>query len=167
MLVGRQVLGLALLLSTVAGCASRAATSPPPRQVPATTTPSPGRGGLLEKGLVDAWQPKSCKVSTVYFDFDSAILDPASRETLTKDVTCYMNDALPTQFLVTGSTDPRGTEEYNLALGHRRASSVSKLLITLGIPAQRVITTSIGEERAAGQDETGYRLDRSATTLEQ
>lgn len=167
MLVGRQVLGLALLLSAAAGCGSRAATSPPPQHPPSGPTPGPDRGALLQNGLADAWQPKSCKVSTVYFDFDSSILDAPSREALTKDVTCHMNDALPTQFLVTGSTDPRGTEEYNLALGHRRASSVSKLLITLGIPAQRVITTSIGEERAAGQDETGYRLDRFAATLEQ
>jgi peptidoglycan-associated lipoprotein len=162
--VGRQVLGSVLLFSTVAACAHRPVASPAP---PArATTPGGDRGSPLETGLVDAWQPKSCKVSTVYFDFDSSILAAAAREALTKDVTCYMNDALPAHFVVTGSADPRGTEDYNLALGHRRASSVAQLLISLGVPAPRVIATSIGEEKASGQDEAGYRLDRFAATLE-
>ena len=58
-----------------------------------------------------------------------------------------------------GRTDPRGTEEYNLALGDRRAQSAQKYLGSLG-PNAKLTHSSMGEEQATGTDETGWARDR-------
>ena len=59
-------------------------------------------------------------------------------------------------------TDPRGTEEYNLALGDRRARMAANYLIALGARADRVDVRSVGEEQASGTDEAGWARDRRA-----
>ena len=61
---------------------------------------------------------------------------------------------------VTGMTDPRGTEEYNLALGDRRAQTVAGYMGSLGV--SDVSTSSVGEEYARGSDEQGFANDRRA-----
>ena len=63
---------------------------------------------------------------------------------------------------VVGLTDPRGTEEYNLALGERRARASGDFSRALGVPAQEVEIASVGEELARGQDEAGWAADRRA-----
>ncbi len=68
---------------------------------------------------------------------------------------------------IEGHTDERGTREYNLALGERRASAVRSYLQTLGVPADRLVTTSYGEERPVdpAHDESAYALNRRAVTV--
>ena len=63
---------------------------------------------------------------------------------------------------VVGMTDPRGTEEYNLALGERRAAAAKSYLEALGIESPRIAVHSMGEEHASGEDEASWSRDRRA-----
>ena len=104
----------------------------------------------------------------VFFDLDSSQLRPDARETLTKQATWlkqYTNYAVT----VEGHADERGTREYNLALGARRAQTISSYLAAQGLPATRMKTISYGKERpeVVGSDEGAWsRNRRGVTTLQ-
>ena len=82
----------------------------------------------------------------VYFDFDKAELKAESRERLARNAE-WLKSHPEFQVAIEGHCDDRGTNEYNLALGERRASSARDYLVTLGVAAARVRTLSYGEER--------------------
>lgn len=103
----------------------------------------------------------SCSLSPVYFDFDVAELDSSARNAVAANVRCMKDRGIATVQL-TGHTDPRGTEEYNLALGDRRARTATAYLRDLGVEEQRMNAVSAGEERATGDDERGWSQDRRA-----
>jgi peptidoglycan-associated lipoprotein len=93
-------------------------------------------------------------VRTIYFELDKAELTPESRDTLRRGaqwLTQGSNRSIA--FRIEGNCDPRGTEEYNIGLGERRAQSAKEYLGTLGVEAARVQTVSYGKERAAGTRE--------------
>ena len=102
----------------------------------------------------------ACSIQHVYFDYDSSNLDERSRRTLDSDAQCLQQRNQGAR--VTGMTDPRGTEEYNLALGEGRARSVARYLNMVGVEEQRVSIRSVGEESATGQEESGWARDRRA-----
>ncbi len=99
--------------------------------------------------------------ATVYFDFDKTNLTSKSLQTL-KSVVDALNDNSKLNIVLSGHADERGTREYNLALGQRRADTVSQYLILNGVESNRIITKSYGEERpiANGQDEASYAKNR-------
>src|SRR5262249_37070238 len=99
-----------------------------------------------------------CQLESVYFDFDSSNLDQSSRDKLSQVAACIKQRSFKAVHM-TGLTDPRGTEEYNLALGDRRAQSAKKYLQSLGVPAS-LSASSMGEEQATGSDESGWARDR-------
>jgi peptidoglycan-associated lipoprotein len=99
-----------------------------------------------------------CTLDSVYFDFDSSNLDTSSRDKLSQAASCIKQHSSKSVHL-TGLTDPRGTEEYNLALGDRRAQSAKKYLQSLGVQAQ-LSASSMGEELATGTDESSWSKDR-------
>jgi peptidoglycan-associated lipoprotein len=99
-----------------------------------------------------------CTLDAVYFAFDSSTLDQSSRDKLSQDAACMKQRSIKAVHM-TGLTDPRGTEEYNLALGDRRAQSAKKYLQTLGVQVQ-LSASSMGEEMATGSDESGWARDR-------
>jgi peptidoglycan-associated lipoprotein len=101
-----------------------------------------------------------CTLQNVYFDFDSSDLKSDTRETLSRDAECARERHID-KLHVTGYTDPRGTEEYNLALGDQRAQSVSKYLKSLDSDV-RISHSSVGKEMAKGTDDSGWALDRRA-----
>lgn len=101
----------------------------------------------------------SCSLSPVYFDFDVAELDSRARNAVAANVRCMKDRGIATVQL-TGHTDPRGTEEYNLALSDRRALSVKKYMVSLGVSESAIRSTGMGEEMAVGTDEASYRQDR-------
>ena len=78
-------------------------------------------------------------------------------------VECYRTQGLPARLHLTGATDPRGTEEYNIALGDRRAQAVRAYLVSLGIDGGRIGVSSVGEEMAQGSDEAGWAQDRAVS----
>ena len=97
----------------------------------------------------------------VYFAYDSAQIQPEERTKIEK-VADYLRGNPRLRLIVEGHCDERGSAEYNLALGERRALAIRAYLIGLGIAADRVQTVSYGEERpaAAGTGEAVWRLNR-------
>lgn len=99
----------------------------------------------------------------VYFDFDRSDLRPEARETLNRKAQ-ILRDYPDIRVRIEGHCDERGTVEYNLALGERRAESARQYLIDLGIDPDRLTTVSYGEERPAveGRNEAAWALNRRA-----
>src|SRR5512133_2590264 len=97
----------------------------------------------------------------IYFDFDSANLSESARTTLTKNAALLMKEPLA-KIRIEGNCDDRGSAEYNLALGERRAASAQQYLITLGVKANRLSTISYGKEKPAvpGSDEAAMAKNR-------
>ncbi|GAB6193628.1 OmpA family protein [Desulfocastanea catecholica] len=100
-------------------------------------------------------------LSPIYFDFDQAGVSPAMTDVLITNAE-YLKTIPDTMVTIEGNSDERGTNEYNLALGERRAINTRQYLINLGIAADRMRTLSYGEERPLflGQDEDAYSMNR-------
>ncbi|MET0343887.1 MAG: OmpA family protein [Polyangiales bacterium] len=112
------------------------------------------------ESLVRETQPTTgCQLQVVYFAYDSANLEPSARDGIAKNAQCIREKGAG-GVRITGHTDPRGTEEYNLALGDRRAKSVEQYLSSLGVDRKSLSTASMGEELARGEDEGGWTQDR-------
>ncbi len=99
--------------------------------------------------------------ATIYFEFDKSNLTSKSIQIL-KSVASALNDNKSIQVTLAGHADERGTREYNLALGQRRAETVSDYFILNGISENRISVKSYGEERplAFGQDDESYSKNR-------
>jgi peptidoglycan-associated lipoprotein len=97
----------------------------------------------------------------VFFDFDRSELRPDARETVDR-LAVWLAANPSVTMTIEGHADERGTTEYNLALGERRAASVHDYLIALGVSANRLSTISYGEERPAvsGQGEWAWSQNR-------
>lgn len=102
----------------------------------------------------------------VFFEYDSAELTAEAQRTLERQA-AWLKQYSSLSITVEGHCDERGTREYNLALGERRAASTKKYLVGLGIPAGRVATISYGKERPAviGSDESAWGQNRRAVTV--
>ena len=102
----------------------------------------------------------------VYFELDSAVLDASARRTLGRQVE-WLELFPEVSLVIEGHCDERGTREYNLALGERRASAVRQFLIAQGIDASRLRTVSYGKERpyALGHDEEAWALNRRSVSV--
>lgn len=101
----------------------------------------------------------------VFFAFDKSNLTAASRATLEKQA-AWLKRFSAVKVTIEGHADERGTREYNLALGERRANSAKDFLIALGISPNRVKTISYGKERpvALGHDESSWSQNRRGVT---
>lgn len=97
----------------------------------------------------------------VHFDFDSATLTPEAQDILKKKAQ-WLQDNPGKSITISGNCDERGTNEYNLALGERRAASAKAFLVDLGISASRITTVSYGEERPLdpGHNEAAWAKNR-------
>ena len=103
---------------------------------------------------------------TVNFDFDSAELTVSARSTLNRQ-SAFLSVNPGLMIVIEGHADERGTREYNLALGDRRATAVRDYLVAKGIDSARVRTVSYGKERptASGSDEGAWAKNRRAATV--
>ncbi len=104
-------------------------------------------------------------MKTIYFDFDQYDIRPGDAKTLEADAAWLKtNDIL---ILIEGQCDERGTIEYNLALGDRRARTAMDYLVSLGIQAGRISTVSYGKERpvCTEHNEACWGLNRRAHVL--
>lgn len=108
-----------------------------------------------------AQQMSTFEASNIYFDFDRAVLRPEAKENL-KDKADWMQANPDISIVIEGHCDERGTTEYNLALGERRAHSAKRYLSALGIAENRINTVSYGEERPADprSNEEAWALNR-------
>jgi len=95
------------------------------------------------------------------FDYDTSELEPNDRDVLQQIATCVTSGPLKGKKLeLTGRADPRGTEEYNLGLGTRRAGSVKTYLEHLGVSGGQLGQTTRGALDATGKDDGGWSIDR-------
>lgn len=103
------------------------------------------------------------EIGDVHFEFDKWNLTPTAREILTKNA-AWIKKNHPVEVLIEGHCDERGTVDYNLALGDRRAKSARKYLILLGCDADRIFTISYGEETPVdpGHNEEAWAKNRRA-----
>lgn len=101
------------------------------------------------------------KGNTVYFEYDKSAIKGDQKPNVVV-VSEYLKAHSDTKVLVDGHSDERGTEEYNRALGERRALSVREMLLNLGVGADRVFTRSFGEDKPVelGHDEAAWSKNR-------
>jgi peptidoglycan-associated lipoprotein len=115
----------------------------------------------LEKAQQELDEMKALENDKVYFDFDKSDLKPES-QTVLKKIADWLSAHPAYALRVEGNCDERGTSEYNLALGERRANAAKKFLVALGIAENRISTISYGEERPAdpGHNEEAWAKNR-------
>lgn len=103
----------------------------------------------------------SANLYPVYFDFDQAGVKPSMTDVLIQNAD-YINSIPNANIIIEGNSDERGTNEYNLALGERRAINTQQYLVNLGVDPSRMRTVSFGEEKPLflGQDEDAYSHNR-------
>jgi peptidoglycan-associated lipoprotein len=145
-----KLLGLAAL--TALGCASNKGVV---ETAPAAKTTQAPQEVTLQPTAAPTLPP-------VYFDTDQWVLRPDARASL--EARAKAIETHPEWGVVTiqGHCDERGSDEYNLALGERRAAAVKRFLVDLGVPASRLATVTFGESRPAvpGHDEAAWRFNR-------
>src|SRR5882724_2018919 len=122
---------------------------------PATTTVTPGSIADFRQNVGDR----------VFFDTDLSNIRDDGRQTLNRQAE-WLKKYTQYQITIAGHCDERGTREYNLALGERRANAAKQYLVAQGIPAARISTISYGKERPdpVGSDEAAWARNRRAVT---
>ncbi len=173
------LLCFALLLGGAAGCRKKVTpvtppdiaptieatpapqSSPAPEAAPAPAPEQDPFAGDLES--VAAYARAQGLLGDVYFDYDQAELSPATRDRLAANAK-FFQDHRELQVTIEGHCDERGTNEYNLALGERRANSVKQYLGSLAVAADRLRTISYGEERpfCSDNEESCWHENRRA-----
>jgi len=157
-------------MTATAACSKKPKDLPPPP--PATTAPAepaPTDMGSVGTSTVPGSAADFLeKVGSdrVLFALDSHDLDGDARATLDRQA-AWLNQYPQVTITVEGHCDERGTREYNLALGDRRANSAKNYLASRGISASRISTISYGKERPAveGSDESAWAQNRRAVTV--
>ena len=163
-----KLLGLMAALLLVAGCETPAETgdtdtgagetvsevAPPPPPPPAETAMDPQEYFVVNVG------------DRIFFDFDKSDLRPDAIDQLNRQAD-FLNANGSITVAIEGHCDERGTREYNLALGDRRASSAKQYLESMGVGGGRMETISYGKERPAvlGSNEDAWAQNRRAVTV--
>ncbi len=112
-------------------------------------------------GLTSPATPLQAALGKIYFDFDSADLSAAARQQLAENYQVLKKNG-KVRVRIEGNCDERGSDEYNLALGERRAQAAARYLTSMGIAGSRLSTISYGKEKPAdpGHDETAWTKNR-------
>ena len=133
------------------------AAPPKTAEIPVTRPAIPAEAPVKPKPAAAA----ETGVKDIFFDFDNATIRSDQMPGLEQDF-AYLKAHQPEKVTVEGYCDERGTEEYNLALGQRRAEAVKQDLVAEGIAADRINTISYGKDKpfAPGHDENAWRLNR-------
>lgn len=162
-ILGSSVISLAVVL--IAACASKPTPPPamaaaePVRAAPAAPPPArtaPAQVAYPARPAIVPGSLKDFQVNvgdTVYYSFDSSNLDDPARAVLQKQA-AWLERYRSVTLQVQGNADERGTREYNLALGARRAASARDYLVSLGVAPSRVTTISYGKERPICSEST-------------
>jgi peptidoglycan-associated lipoprotein len=160
-------LGISLALMAAA-CAKKRPAELPPVAGEAPDTSNGTGTGVSDAPVPGSQQDFLAKVSSdrVFFDTDQYDIDAEDRATLDSQ-SAWLKQYSNVRVTIEGHADERGTREYNLALGERRANAAKNYLATLGIDAGRISTISYGKERpdALGSDESAWARNRRAVTV--
>lgn len=167
-LLSLTVCGLAVL--SLSACASR--PKPPPGPTLADTpspaipqdnpTPSASSGEAAARGQADLAARAGDRI---YFGFDSHTLEPEARDVLVRQAAWLASNG-DVSAIIAGSADERGTREYNLALGARRAAAAREVLVANGVDPGRLQTLSYGKEQPLdpASNEDAWARNRNAHT---
>ena len=153
---------MALLATTIAaGCSKK------PKEEPVLPT---GSSDFREDSDITDTMSGPVRVpelKTIYFEYDRYNIKADQQPTLKANVGHIDKRPEWKQIVLEGNCDERGTEEYNLALGDKRANAVADYYIKLGVPSSKVVTVSFGSSRPAvqGHDESAYKFNRRVDTL--
>ena len=163
-------IAVAVLALGTAACGRKQAapeTLPPAaEQVPPGEAVAPGDVELVELPAAQADLIAKAGSDTVYFGTDEYALDQASQATLAAQARWLIANP-NVRASIEGHAYERGTREYNMALGERRANAVRDFLVSQGVPATRLLVTSWGKERpvAPGSNEEAWAQNRRAVTV--
>lgn len=183
----KKAFALVLALGFIAGCSSTGDTMEDDGYGDVTATDQEGgstvydgsdgsgvsSGGLTDSERMDAQEQAAQaeaqalrNITTFYFDFDTSEIKAESRDVLVAHAR-YLSDNPRTQVTLEGHADERGTTEYNLALGERRANAVQRFLIVNGASRGQLETVSYGEEKPAvsGSSESAWAQNRRVEML--
>ena len=168
--MNRRIVITALLAGTVmlGACKKDPPESLPPDPTPTATSSTStgddlGAAALGSQGhFVNAVNGQN----VIYFDTDQYNVDSADAAALQSQA-AYLNQYPQISITIEGHCDERGTREYNLALGERRANAAKNYLVSLGVAASRISTVSYGKERpvAMGSDESWWAQNRRAVSV--
>jgi peptidoglycan-associated lipoprotein len=139
--------------------AAAPATTPRPAPAPAAAPTNPGP-------LAGSRADFEAKAQTrVYFDYDKYDLSAEARATLSSQA-AWLKQYPAVRVQVEGNADERGTREYNIALGYRRAESVASYLMSLGVDTSRITTISYGKDRPidGGSNDAAWARNRNSHT---
>jgi peptidoglycan-associated lipoprotein len=153
------LIGAIAAVALLAGCADKP---------PAQTTASNGMGTTMNQpgGPIGGSEEDLIRVGDrVFFALNESSLAPEAQATLDKQAD-WMAKYPNVTVQVAGNCDDRGTEEYNLALGQRRANSARDYLVAKGVASSRITTISYGKDRptALGDDDQAWAQNRNAIT---
>ncbi len=160
-----------LSLAVLGGCAKKpapdaapqAAPAVAPAEQPASTSAAthPAPSAEVATPAVTLATDDGTRLESVFFGYDDYTLTASAREVLARNGR-WLQDHPASRVTVEGHCDERGSDEYNLALGERRARAVKNYLVTLGVAADRLTTISYGEERPVdpGHGEAAWSKNR-------
>jgi len=159
------LIGLAVVLALAPGCSSRKKVSPeaqvePP---PAESTPAPSGESTAPPSTHEDNTGDRTSLEDAFFDYDDFNLRTDAKSALETDGK-YLQKNSDAKVIIEGHGDERGSVEYNLALGEKRARAAKDYLVSYGIPTTRMTTISYGKERPfdQGHDESAWAKNRRA-----
>jgi peptidoglycan-associated lipoprotein len=165
---------IAIAVTLASALALSACKKDPPEELPPppgdVVTPTPTPGAVTPLGPIPGTQQHFSQVmqgrDVIYFDTDKFDIDAEDQAALRQQAQ-YLQQYPNVRATVEGHCDERGTREYNLALGERRANAAKNYLVSLGVGADRVSTVSYGKERpeALGSNEQAWARNRRAVTI--
>ena len=171
------VVVLMIAVGTLAACSGQEPPEATPEPPPPAPAPAPAPAPNVEPpeaGEFEAAPPGSDVLSiqqineegvlqTIYFDYDQSEIRPDQRAKLQANAQ-FLRENGSFRLVIAGHCDERGTREYNMALGERRASATMQYLVSLGVPRTRVDIISYGEENpaATGNTESAWAQNRRA-----
>lgn len=149
-----KILGAFAAVALLAACTTPPAPTPTPG-APMSMGPVPGSQEDLVTNVGDH----------VLYAFDKSVLTPEDKGTLDKQAD-WLGKYAQNNVQVAGNCDERGTQDYNIALGQRRASAARDYLVAKGVAAARITTISYGKDRPfdSASNETAWARNRNATT---
>jgi peptidoglycan-associated lipoprotein len=152
-----RMIGLAAVVLLLAACSS---APPPAAGGPPSGAGGPGYGPGSQQDLA------ATAGDRVFFAYDQSDISSEGQQILQRQAE-WLKRYPRVSVTIEGHCDERGTREYNLALGERRAQAVKNVLVALGIPTARIQTISYGKERpiVVGSDEAGYAQNRVGITM--
>ena len=165
-----SILSLSVALLSLTGCSGKKKIAVQPKQTVKAPEQKPEPASQVQEVEQKAKEtdevPSDLKFATIYFDFDMSDIRGDQRSSMINNGQ-LLSRYKTVKILIEGHCDERGTNEYNLALGQRRADSVKAYLVDYGIDSSRISTVTYGEERPVdpAHNETAWAKNRRGESI--